>query len=111
MLAQPDGLDGAILHGVVKPALLHFQQSAYVIGGEQVEIPVGAMRWIWSSFRKPFVFAPRDGAGHSPVGQGSRFPCAPVAEPGQAARRVRGELRVRQMWCGGVRQQTNMLQG
>jgi hypothetical protein len=36
-------VNGAVLHGVVEPALLHLQQSAYVVGREQVQVPVGAL--------------------------------------------------------------------
>jgi len=36
LLAQSDGLDCAILYGVVKPAFFHLQQSAYIVGREQV---------------------------------------------------------------------------
>jgi hypothetical protein len=44
LFAQADGLEGTGLDGVVEPALLDLQQGAYVVGGEQVEVPVRALR-------------------------------------------------------------------
>ena len=44
LLAQADGLECPVFNGVVEPTLLDLQQSAYVVRGEKVEVPVGGLR-------------------------------------------------------------------
>ena len=65
---------------------------------ENIEIPAGALRWIWSLIRKPFN--PCDGAGHSPVGHGAR-----VGRPKEPSGRLRLICSISRMraWRSSVR--------